>query len=34
MWLFYDDKDVSEAIWKLVKPAFSKPFWNVDEAVA
>jgi RNA ligase len=34
LWLFYDDKDVSEAVWKLVKPAYSKPFWNVDEATA
>lgn len=28
---FYDNKDVGPAIWKRLKPAFSKPFWNVDE---
>lgn len=30
----YDGKDVSEAVWKIVRPGYAKPFWNVSEDVA
>jgi RNA ligase len=34
LFTIYDDKDVSGAIWRLVKPQYSKPFWNLSEDVA
>lgn len=34
MFAFYDDRDVSPMIWKRLKPAYSKPFWNQSEDVS
>lgn len=34
MFGFYDDRDVSPMIWKRLKPAYSKPFWNQTEETA
>lgn len=31
---YYDDKPVDEAIWRLIKPEYSKPFWAKSEDVA
>ena len=31
---YYDDKSVDSAIWRLIKPEYSKPFWNQTEDVA
>jgi RNA ligase len=31
MFGFYDDRDVSPMIWKRIRPAYSKPFWNQSE---
>lgn len=30
----YDDKDISEAVWKLVRPEFDKPFYILSEDAA
>lgn len=33
-WAYYDDKPVESLIWKLIKPEYSKPFWNQTDEVA
>jgi RNA ligase len=34
LFLLYDEKDESDAIWRLVKPEYAKPFWSASEDVA
>jgi RNA ligase len=30
----YDNKDADDVVWKVLKPEYSKPFWNANEDVA